>query len=241
MSHFLALVILPLDTAPYDVAAATEQALEPFGEHIRVESHEVGCLCVGLQARMDVELKVEQAIPQQSLRALLEDLPEEERTEERWNELVKPRAELRATLLAEHPLTNKANPACIMCKGTGTRVTESNPRARWDWWVIGGRWDGWIFGPEQEEASRGSDGFNSGASHERVENNCRPVSEIPLDDPYYVPFALLTPDGEWIEQGAMGWWGIVSDAVDRNAWNVSVRAVLERYKDHLAVAVDCHT
>ena len=119
--------------------------------------------------------------------------------------------------------------------GNGTR------ESKWDWWVVGGRWDGWIFGPEHEKASSDQQhGFNFSKKHHHVENNCRPVREIPLDDPHYVPFALLTPDGEWHEMGRLCWFAIVEKPLPEEAWLEHVREVLTKYADHLAVAIDCH-
>ena len=106
---------------------------------------------------------------------------------------------------------------------------------------MGGRWNGYLFGPEHEEACRDKEGgFNFGAEHQKLENNCRRVSEIPIDDPYYVPFAILTPDGEWREKGSMGWWGVIRDEASDAQWHETVKAVLAKYPEHLAVAVDCH-
>ena len=119
--------------------------------------------------------------------------------------------------------------------------SEYNPRnthVKWDWWVIGGRWDGWIFGPEQEKASRDKDhGMNLDDKHRTLKNNCRPVSEIPPNALHYIPFAILTPDGEWTD------WDEISATNEKapKAWHETVKAVLEKYLKHLAVAVDCHT
>jgi hypothetical protein len=30
---------------------------------------------------------------------------------------------------------------CTTCKGTGITYTTDNPKARWDWWELGGAWD----------------------------------------------------------------------------------------------------
>lgn len=114
-------------------------------------------------------------------------------------------------------------------------------QGRFDWCVVGGRWDGWIFGPEQEKKSRdGKGGFNFGNQHHTVSNNCRPVSEIPLNDSYYVPFALLKPDGVWDEQGRMGWFCIVKNEKSEDKWEKHVHAELRKYPEHLAIAIDCH-
>jgi hypothetical protein len=67
--------------------------------------------------------------------------------------------------------------------------------------------------------------------------NAAPVSELPPD---FSCFAILTPEGEWIERGSMGWWGCVSDEKDPDAWKGQVRVVLDRYRDSIAAGVDCH-
>lgn len=55
-----------------------------------------------------------------------------------------------------------------------------------------------------------------------------------------VPFSFLK-DGEWIERGDMGWWGIVSDEKDENEW---INQFYEMFKalpdDTLITIVDCH-
>jgi len=34
------------------------------------------------------------------------------------------------------------DPQCEECNGAGKVSTDYNPKAEWDWWVIGGRFDG---------------------------------------------------------------------------------------------------
>ena len=152
-----------------------------------------------------------------------------------------PMEKKRRELLIAHPLVNKPNPEGSNCGGTGKYICYCNPDTRWDWWVIGGRWDGWIFGPEREEASRDKEGgFNFSNDHHTPENNCRPVAAIPIDDPHYVPFAILTPENEWVEQGDMGMWANVSNEKEFPQWHGIVKDVLAKYPEHLAVTVDCH-
>ncbi len=241
MSHILVLAILPKEATMEQAEDATALLLQPFDEGTSVEPYETGCWCIGVAARTEVEERINTLHDINALRARYESLPKGEQTDARWAELVAPRKVLREKLLREHPLADKPNPGCQSCNGTGTRVTRYNPQSKWDWWVIGGRWDGWIYGPEREMAcGDGMGGFNFGDEHRQVKNNCRPVSEITADDPHYVPFAILTPESEWIEQGKMGWWAIVSDAMEDVKWHETVKAVLARYQGHLAVAVDCH-
>ncbi len=54
------------------------------------------------------------------------------------------------------------------------------------------------------------------------------------------PFAFLTPEGEWIERGSMGWWGVVSDGKEQADWEAQVQTIYARYPQHIVVTVDCH-
>lgn len=241
MSHFVTLVLIPGDTEKRNIESLVDSMLEPFSEYLEVEPYETECFCIGATAKNEVEEKVEAKYNLEQLHETFDALPVAERTDQKWNEMVSPRRKLRKKLLASHPLKDKPNPKCKVCKGRGVRVSSCNPVATVDWWRVGGRWDGWIFGIEREEASSdGEGGFNFGAEHQKLENNCRRVSEIPIDDPYYVPFAIITPEGEWIEKGSMGWWGIIRDETSDAQWHETVKTVLAKYPEHLGVAVDCH-
>ena len=55
-----------------------------------------------------------------------------------------------------------------------------------------------------------------------------------------IPFAILTPDGEWCEKGKMGWWGMVSGRKDENDWEASVKEIYAKYHDCVAVGCDLH-
>ncbi len=241
MSHFVTLVLVPGDTEKRNIEPLVDSMLEPFSEHLEVEPYETECFCIGMIAKREVEEKVEAKYNLEQLREKFNALPVAEQTDQNWNKMVSPRTKLRDELLASHPLKNKPNPKCKSCKGSGMRISHCNPVAAVDWWRIGGRWDGWIFGPERAQAcSDGEGGFNFGAEHQMVRDNCRRVSDIPIDDPHYVPFAILTPEGEWIEKGSMGWWGIIADEASDAQWHKTVKKVLSKYPNHLAVAVDCH-
>jgi hypothetical protein len=55
-----------------------------------------------------------------------------------------------------------------------------------------------------------------------------------------VTFAVLK-DGVWYERGSMGWWGMVANEQDRNAWNEQVTALIDSLPDDtLMTVVDCH-
>jgi hypothetical protein len=76
-----------------------------------------------------------------------------------------------------------------------------------------------------------------------------PVSEYGFDVDAYVkrctaralvPFAVVK-DGKWYEKGSMGWWGMVADEQDQNAWNAQVAALFDGLDpDTQVTLVDCH-
>lgn len=241
MSHFLTLVILPEGTGMDSVHTAVDNLMTRYDETRQVETYQRQCWCVGLKARKEVQAEVENTYPIEELRTTFAQLPNEECTQERWLAMVEPRVAMEKELFERHPLKDMPSDKCANCDGVGAYFSETNPEGKWDWCVIGGRWDGWIFGPDQERASRDAKGFNFGDEHHTVENNTRPVHDIPIDDPHYVPFAVVTPDGEWHEAGTMNMWAIVTDAISPDEWHKQVKDVLAQYPNNLAVAVDCHT
>ena len=55
-------------------------------------------------------------------------------------------------------------------------------------------------------------------------------------------YALLTPDGEWLEPGKMGWWGISgADPVDEGLWERDFTSLIDTFdRDMYITIVDCH-
>jgi hypothetical protein len=54
------------------------------------------------------------------------------------------------------------------------------------------------------------------------------------------PFAVVM-DSKWYERGEMGWWGMVSNEQDMDAWNAQVNTLLGSLPDDTTITVvDCH-
>ena len=113
-------------------------------------------------------------------------------------------------------------------------MTTYNPKSKWDWWRIGGRWDGTLIG---ERRDGGDGGFNFSAEHEQAKHNSCKVSEIKEG---LIPFAIITPDGEWNERGNMGWWGCVANEKPGEEWESIVSKIYEAHSDCVAVLCDLH-
>ncbi len=119
---------------------------------------------------------------------------------------------------------------CFLCGGTGTRP--------------GGREQ---FGEEWVRGCGGCNGCHGRGrslkfpSHFKNVGNVVPLSELmPRFEEKLCPFAVLTPAGEWIERGKMGWWAMVSGEKNRAEWTEEVRTVYGRFPESVAVLVDCH-
>lgn len=55
-------------------------------------------------------------------------------------------------------------------------------------------------------------------------------------------FAILDKNGEWHEKGSMGWWAIVADQKEEDAWDTEYMDVVKKAAedDSYFVLVDCH-
>ena len=104
----------------------------------------------------------------------------------------------------------------------GEPISTYNPDSKWDWYVIGGRWDGWING---REAKGEAICDNSAATEEAIARE-------------KIPHAIITPDGEWHENGQMGWWAIL--ITENENWDSDAKAILARYPGYRVVIVDAH-
>ena len=54
-------------------------------------------------------------------------------------------------------------------------------------------------------------------------------------------YAVLTPDGEWIAPGEMGWFGFSSDTPEeQREWDRNYHKFFEQFADCYITVVDCH-
>ena len=58
-------------------------------------------------------------------------------------------------------------------------------------------------------------------------------------------YSILTPDGEWLEPGTMGWFGISSaTANEEREWYKSYQSIIKKFAeenpDYVVTLVDCH-
>lgn len=135
---------------------------------------------------------------------------------------------------------DRADPECDECNGTGkVRMTYPSD-GEYDGWRVGGRWCGAIHGGEFLY------GVNWGPAFEGIEYNAVRVEDVKDN---VVPFALITPENEWLIKDRMDWIDILGkekyltdpDAED-NGWKEYVQKEFSKYanKNHIAIGIDIH-
>ena len=107
-----------------------------------------------------------------------------------------------------------------MIKLNGDLLSTYNPNSKWDWYTIGGRW-------------------NNLKTLSGETTNEDYASEIDWKD--IIPFAFVTPIGEWHERGEMGWWACVSNGKNIEDWKSEFKEFLDNLdEDTIVTVVDCH-
>ena len=108
-----------------------------------------------------------------------------------------------------------------MIKFNGDLLSTYNPNSKWDWYTIGGRWNNYLKTLSGETTNEDY------------------ASEIDWKD--IIPFAFVTPIGEWHERGEMGWWACVSNGKNIEDWKSEFKEFLDNLdEDTIVTVVDCH-
>lgn len=94
-----------------------------------------------------------------------------------------------------------------MIKLNGDLLSTYNPNSKWDWYTIGGRWNNYLKTLSGETTNEDY------------------ASEIDWKD--IIPFAFVTPIGEWHERGEMGWWACVSNGKNIEDWKSEFKEFLD--------------
>lgn len=222
MSHFTVLVLLDngSDIDFDSITNAISEKLAPYDENLDVEPYDEKCWCVNAEASQYANEQANKLMTWDDLRSSFSRKHPEASGKERqslWKEHIQPYLDYLELLEKSHEMHQKARHNCEECNGTGIRQTTYNPKSKWDWYSIGGRWDGDLVNYTEIKSP------NMAYCHELIGK--------------YRPFAILSPLG-WHKKGDMGWWAIVTNE-DEN-WHQAADKILELYKDHIAVLVDCH-
>ena len=220
MSHFLTLVLVPAETPRESIDGAVAALLAPFDENSDVDAYPVDCACRNGIAEWAGRVAADREVGSlATLRDRYLAVPFADRPN--WTTFMAPYQAVVERVAHAHPLYQQPDPQCDDCQGTGTRLSTYNPDSQWDWWAIGGGWDG-SWHPD----------------------NVLPVRDLLAAWGQHLhptmPFAVVTPDGEWHQHGQMGWFGMASNTISADDWGQTVRTLLQANPDALAVACDLH-
>ena len=108
-----------------------------------------------------------------------------------------------------------------MVKSNGDLLSIYNPNSKWNWYTIGGRFNNYL---------KTLSGKTTNEDY---------VSKIDWED--ILPFAFVTPIGEWHERGKMGWWACVFNEKATDNWESEFKEFLGSLdEDTIVTVVDCY-
>lgn len=125
---------------------------------------------------------------------------------------------------------------CWLCSGTGQRNDELGIQAR---------------AADPTYTCNGCDGTGKQLAWPTEQKDSgynvvtpRYIESLGLIGELPTPYAFIDLNGAWHQRGKMGWWGMSSDEVDRDAWVEEWRAALANVSDGMdgfrVVVVDMH-
>lgn len=250
MSHFFVIALVPEDQLS---ESKIDEMMNPYYEGLIVTEYQDDCYCRKARANKKgtekaekefgktwKELHEEHNTWEEKNKPSKEEFKEKygdwfDKTEKQWQKMNAPLVKLEEKYQKELFATEKPDPECEECHGKGTYPSTYNPLSKWDWWSYGGRWNGVINGNPVNDKEGG---FNFGEEFRQLKNNTTTVAD--LIERKQIPFAIITPDGQWNERGKMGWWACVSDEKESDDWENMVLKIYEAHKDCIGVGLDCH-
>jgi len=110
-----------------------------------------------------------------------------------------------------------------------------NPKAKWDWYQLGGLWSGLI---KLKAGATGKVGQAGTFDNETGIDQAKKGDIANIDE--LKTFAVLK-NGKWYEKGEMGWWGIVTDEKLESDWESEQKKLIEGLPDDTLISIyDCH-
>jgi hypothetical protein len=126
-------------------------------------------------------------------------------------------------------------PDCTKCDGT--YLTTCNPMSKFDGYSI------WDSGHVLRNASKNpSDWEDEETFDDDIPDDdgaaIAPIESLDLDR-LKLPFAIVTPSGEWHEMEG-DWWDMATESTDWKAWEKTVRDLFSKYPTAILVVLNCH-
>jgi len=153
----------------------------------------------------------------------------------------------------------------------GNIYSTYNPQSKWDWYCIGGRfglideneeeimvkdfkntidmdeynwrlrfWDIAVEGAPLKENEDAVD-FESIYKPEYFKERYGTRERFAEYNSRDIPYAVVTPDGEWHSVGTMGWFGISDDDKDTDTWMKEFDDIIKNSDPYdRIISIDCH-
>lgn len=224
MSHFCTVVILPPDVSRERAAvkAAVEPLMSRYYLEREVQPYIRPCWCIDIRNTRAHKMAEQRADAE--VGSYWEAVVDRGEPFPEWKRRY--RASLEAAREAA-PVHHRFNLGCFDCKGTGEYVTTENPE---------GTHSSWRFADEALPLHRWLEGSWSELGVEAITTTEVLIAAFKHQGD--APFAVVTPDGEWHQQGQIGEW--VDEWERHDDWPGEVVALVEQYLDHPAAVLDCH-
>lgn len=230
--HSLVFVIVPASTQ--DIQGEVERLLagSDADPHKHFQQFEQSCFCIGGDAQLR-SYRIFEATPENADLCARVDQARADGDHTTAEALLLQRFLAMQAIEKAQPDYRQPDPECLVCEGTGSYLTDRDPRWHWDYWTIGGRWSG-VFNTLPSCDHHDAESYS----------NIARVGDMPDD---FVPQAIVIPEGEWFEGPIVLFDKLFEAHLDeeeltaRRDWDRQAGALLSRYPDHIAVAVDCHS
>ena len=237
MTHYFVIALVKKDQVE-DAEEIISKRMQPYWEEREVRPYDHKCYCINRIAEADGYKTADKKYGdmthlRETYRKGLDDKTIID-TDKSWRFHIQKHLDCVKEVSKKHPMFEKPDPNCEECKGSGTYKSTYNPDSKWDWYSLGGRWNGVI----KKQPRNDEKGFNFNDEFRQLPENMQPVTQILKDE--IVPSAILTPDGDWHEQGKMIWFGMSVNDLDQDVWKKQCFKAYETYKDHVGVGLDCH-
>ena len=125
-----------------------------------------------------------------------------------------------------------------------------NNDAKWDWYQMGGRYAGRL---KLKDISMDAPLFYPKIAgfylkeeldylkQLKAEGRCDQARVKDVSNLSEIDCFAVVKDGKWYERGKMGWWAVVTDEKDKDAWHEEVKLLLASLSpDTLLTMYDCH-
>ena len=144
----------------------------------------------------------------------------------------------------------------------GEVYSTYNPKSKWDWYEIGGRWNNSIptnkgkvnttkisdiiFSKEPTEEDKkirekNWNHYKKLYKEEYFKEKFGELEEYKNKPIEFNTYSLLLPNGDWLESGKMGWFGIsFATLEEEKEFKNSYENICKEYNDYYLTLVDCH-